>query len=98
MSRNKKERENKTYLSAPKTSATMSIKGNKYLVESYYIGEKNVHDTIIERAEKEAYEEMQEKKKIKGGLQRNSLRKEKKYDKIKASEKIALVREVKDGT
>lgn len=98
MSRNKKERENKTYLSAPKTSATMSIKGNKYLVESYYIGEKNLHDTIIEIAEKEAYEEMQEKKKIKGGLQRNSLRKEKKYDKIKASEKIALVREVKDGT
>ena len=98
MSRNKKERENKTYLSAPKTSATMSIKGNKYLVESYYIGEKNVHDTIIEIAEKEAYEEMQEKKKIKGGLQRNSLRKEKKYDKIEASEKIALVREVKDGT
>jgi hypothetical protein len=41
----------------------MSIKGNKYLVESYYIGEKNVHDTIIEIAEKEAYEEMQEKKK-----------------------------------
>ena len=76
----------------------MSIKGNKYLVESYYIGEKNLHDTIIEIAEKEAYEEMQEKKKIKGGLQRNSLRKEKKYDKIKASEKIALVREVKDGT
>ncbi len=98
MSRNKKERENKTYLSAPKTSATMSIKGNKYLVESYYIGEKNLHDTIIEIAEKEAYEEMQEKKKIKGGLQRNSLRKEKKYDKIEASEKIALVREVKDGT
>ena len=76
----------------------MSIKGNKYLVESYYIGEKNLHDTIIEIAEKEAYEEMQEKKKIKGGLQRNSLRKEKKYDKIEASEKIALVREVKDGT
>ena len=98
MSRNKKERENKTYLSAPKTSATMSIKGNKYLVESYYIGEKNLHDTIIGIAEKEAYEEMQEKKKIKGGLQRNSLRKEKKYDKIEASEKIALVREVKDGT
>ena len=98
MSRNKKERENKTYLSAPKTSATMSIKGNKYLVESYYIGEKNLHDTIIEIAEKEAYEEMQEKKKIKGGLQRNRLRKEKKYDKIEASEKIALVREVKDGT
>lgn len=83
MSRNKKERENKTYLSAPKTSATMSIKGNKYLVESYYyIGEKNLHDRIIEIAEREAYEEMREKKQIKGGLRRNSLRKEKKYDKI----------------
>lgn len=98
MSRNKKERENKTYLSAPKTRATMSIKGNKYLVENYYIGEKKLHDTIIEIAEKEAYEEMQEKKQIKGGLQRNSLRAERKYDKIEESEKIALVREVKDGT
>ena len=98
MSRNKKDRENKTYLSAPKTSATMSIKGNKYLVKNYYIEEKNIHGAIIEIAEKEAYEEMQEKKKIKGGLQRNSLRAEKKYDKIEASEKIALVREVKDGT
>lgn len=68
MSRNKKERENKTYLSAPKTSETMSIKGNKYLVESYYIGEKNLHDTIIKIAEREAYEEMREKKQIKGGL------------------------------
>ena len=98
MSRNKKERENKTYLSAPKTSATMRYNGVNYVVESYYIGEKNIHDTIIKIAEREAYEEMQEKKKIKGGLQRNSLRKEKKYDKIETSEKIALVREVKDGT
>lgn len=98
MSRNKKERENKTYLSAPKTSAMMRLNGVNYVVESYYIGEKNLHDTIIEIAEREAYEEMREKKQIKGGLQRNSLRKEKKYDKIEVSEKIASVREVKDGT
>ena len=76
----------------------MRYNGVNYVVESYYIGEKNIHDTIIKIAEREAYEEMQEKKKIKGGLQRNSLRKEKKYDKIETSEKIALVREVKDGT
>ena len=56
MARNKKEVNDIGYLSAPKTSVKMSIKGEDYLVESYFIGKKNIHDTLIGLAEREAYE------------------------------------------
>ena len=39
--------DDKSYLSAPKTSAETKIKGRNYIVESYYIGRKNIHDTLI---------------------------------------------------
>ncbi len=67
MGRIKRQTNNTEYLSEPKTSATMRIKGENYIVESYYIGKKNIHDTIIKLAEKKAYEEMYENEKIKGG-------------------------------
>lgn len=66
MARNKKEVNDIGYLSAPKTSVKMSIKGADYLVESYYIGRKNIHDTLIRIAENEAYEEMRRHRKNKG--------------------------------
>ena len=66
MSRNKKEVNDIGYLSAPKTSVKMSIKGADYLVESYFIGKKNIHDTLIVLAEREAYDEMLKSRKIKG--------------------------------
>lgn len=66
MARNKKEVNDIGYLSAPKTSVKMSIKGADYLVESYYIGRKNIHDTLISIAENEAYEEMRRHRKNKG--------------------------------
>ena len=69
MARNKKEVNDIGYLSAPKTSVKMSIKGADYLVESYFIGKKNVHDTLIVLAEREAYEEMLKSRKIKGGCE-----------------------------
>ena len=63
MARNKKEVNDIGYLSAPKTSAETSIKGKNYIVESYYIGRKNIHDTLIRIAENEAYEEMRRNRK-----------------------------------
>lgn len=66
MARNKKEVNDIGYLSAPKTSAETSIKGENYIVESYYIGRKNIHDTLISIAENEAYEEMRRHRKNKG--------------------------------
>lgn len=66
MTRNKKEVNDIGYLSAPKTSAETSIKGKNYIVESYYIGRKNIHDTLIRIAENEAYEEMRRHRKNKG--------------------------------
>lgn len=66
MARNKKEVNDIGYLSAPKTSAETSIKGKNYIVESYYIGRKNIHDTLIRIAENEAYEEMRRHRKNKG--------------------------------
>lgn len=66
MARNKKEVNDIGYLSAPKTSAKTSIKGKNYIVESYYIGRKNIHDTLIRIAENEAYEEMRRHRKNKG--------------------------------
>ena len=66
MARNKKEVNDIGYLSAPKTSVKMSIKGADYLVESYYIGRKNIHDTLIRIAENEAYEEMRRHRRNKG--------------------------------
>ena len=66
MARNKKEVNDIGYLSAPKTSVKMSIKGADYLVESYYIGRKNIHDTLIRIAENEAYEEMRQNRKNNG--------------------------------
>ena len=66
MARNKKEVNDIGYLSAPKTSAETSIKGRNYIVESYYIGRKNIHDTLIRIAENEAYEEMRRHRKNKG--------------------------------
>ena len=66
MARNKKEVNDIGYLSAPKTSVKMSIKGADYLVESYFIGKKNIHDTLISIAENEAYEEMRQHRKNKG--------------------------------
>lgn len=44
----------------------MSIKGENYLVESYYIGGRSIHDTIIKIAERKAYEEICKNEKIKG--------------------------------
>ena len=66
MARNKKEVNDIGYLSAPKTSAETSITGKNYIVESYYIGRKNIHDTLIRIAENEAYEEMRRHRKNKG--------------------------------
>lgn len=66
MARNKKEVNDIGYLSAPKTSAETSIKGKNYIVESYYIGRKNMHDTLIRIAENEAYEEMRQNRKNNG--------------------------------
>ena len=66
MARNKKGVNDIGYLSAPKTSVKMSIKGADYLVESYFIGKKNIHDTLISIAENEAYEEMRRHRKNKG--------------------------------
>lgn len=66
MARNKKEVNDIGYLSAPKTSAETSIKGKNYIVESYYIGKKNMHDTLIRIAENEAYEEMRQNRKNNG--------------------------------
>lgn len=66
MARNKKEVNDIGYLSAPKTSAETSIKGKNYIVESYYIGRKNIHDTLIRIAENEAYEEMRRNRKNNG--------------------------------
>lgn len=66
MARNKKEVNDIGYLSAPKTIAETSIKGKNYIVESYYIGRKNIHDTLIRIAENEAYEEMRRNRKNKG--------------------------------
>ena len=66
MARNKKEVNDIGYLSAPKTSAETSIKGKNYIVESYYIGRKNIHDTLISIAENEAYEEMRRNRKNNG--------------------------------
>lgn len=66
MARNKKEVNDIGYLSAPKTSAETSIKGKNYIVESYYIGRKNIHDTLIRVAENEAYEEMRRNRKNNG--------------------------------
>ena len=61
--------DDKSYLSAPKTSAETNIKGRNYIVESYYVGRKNIHDTLIVLAEREAYEEMLKSRKIKGGCE-----------------------------
>lgn len=58
--------DDKSYLSAPKTSAETKIKGKNYIVESYYIGRKNIHDTLIRVAENEAYEEMRRNRKNNG--------------------------------
>ncbi|MDY4676044.1 MAG: hypothetical protein SO373_02735 [Candidatus Borkfalkiaceae bacterium] len=66
MGRSKRQTDGKSYLSAPKTSAETSIKGRNYIVESYYIGRKNIHDTLISIAESEAYEEMRRNKKTTG--------------------------------
>lgn len=66
MARNKKEVNDIGYLSAPKTSAETKIKGKNYIVESYYIGRNNMHDTLIVLAEMEAYDEMLKSRKIKG--------------------------------
>lgn len=66
MARNKKEVNDIGYLSAPKTSAETKIKGKNYIVESYYIGRKNMHDTLIRIAENEAYEEMRQNRKNNG--------------------------------
>lgn len=69
MGRSKKQTDDKSYLFAPKTSAETSIKGEKYIVESYYIGRKNIHDTLIRIAENEAYEEMRQERKNKRGIE-----------------------------
>ena len=58
--------DDKSYLSSPKTSAETKIKGKNYIVESYYIGRKNIHDTLISIAENEAYEEMRRNRKNNG--------------------------------
>lgn len=69
MGRSKRQTDDKSYLSAPKTSAETSIKGKNYIVESYFIGKKNIHDTLIDLAEREAYDEMLKSRKIKGGCE-----------------------------
>ena len=69
MGRSKRQTDDKSYLSAPKTSAETKIKGKNYIVESYFIGKKNIHDTLIVLAEREAYEEMLKSRKIKGGCE-----------------------------
>ena len=69
MGRSKRQMDDKSYLSAPKTSVKMSIRGADYLVESYFIGKKNIHDTLIVLAEREAYDEMLKSRKIKGGCE-----------------------------
>ncbi len=66
MGRSKRQTDGKSYLSAPKTSAETSIKGKNYIVESYFIGKKNIHDTLIVLAEREAYDEMLKSRKNKG--------------------------------
>ena len=66
MGRSKRQTDDKSYLSAPKTSVETSIKGENYIVESYYIGRKNMHDTLIRIAENEAYEEMRRNRKNNG--------------------------------
>ena len=66
MGRSKRQTDDKSYLSAPKTSAEIKIKGKNYIVESYYIGRKNIHDTLIRVAENEAYEEMRRNRKNNG--------------------------------
>ena len=66
MGRSKRQTDDKSYLSAPKTSVETSIKGKNYIVESYYIGRKNMHDTLIDLAEREAYEEMLKSRKTRG--------------------------------
>ena len=63
MGRSKRQKDDKSYLSAPKTSAETNIQGRNYIVESYYIGRKNIHDTLIRVAENEAYEEMRRNRK-----------------------------------
>ena len=69
MGRSKRQTDDKSYLSAPKTSVETSIKGKNYIVESYFIGKKNIHDTLIVLAEREAYDEMLKSRKIKGGCE-----------------------------
>lgn len=66
MTKNLRPTDDKSYLSAPKTSATMNINGTSYLVESYYTGNKNIHDTIIRIAERAAYAEICAERKING--------------------------------
>ena len=66
MGRSKRQTDDKSYLTAPKTSAETKIKGRNYIVESYYIGRKNMHDTLIRIAENEAYEEMRQNRKNNG--------------------------------
>lgn len=66
MGRSKRKTDGKSYLSAPKTSAETSIKGKNYIVESYYIGRKNMHYTLIRIVENEAYEEMRQNRKNNG--------------------------------
>ena len=66
MGRSKRQTDDKSYLAAPKTSVETSIKGENYIVESYYIGRKNMHDTLIRIAENEAYEEMRRNRKNNG--------------------------------
>ena len=66
MGRSKRQTDDKSYLTAPKPSAETKIKGKNYIVESYYIGRKNMHDTLIRIAEKEAYEEMRQNRKNNG--------------------------------
>ena len=61
--------DDKSYLSAPKTSAETKIKGRNYIVESYYVGRKNIHDTLISIAENEAYEEMRRNRKNNGEIE-----------------------------
>ena len=66
MGRSKRQTDDKSYLSAPKTRAETKIKGRNYIEESYFIGKKNIHDTLIRIAENEAYEEMRRNRKNNG--------------------------------
>ena len=66
MGRSKRQTDDKSYLSAPKTSEETKIKGKNYIVESYYIGRKNMHDTLIRIAENVAYAEMRQNRKNNG--------------------------------